>query len=91
MRNNSQNDVVTVQGNSTISTQTVGNNNSNQKPFDVVMNEEFGKYQSKGFSRTKDDIREEIVQTQRWIREWCDWTYQYKSGIEKIKRLKNLD
>ena len=34
------------------------------------------------------DIREEIVQTQRWIREWCDWTYQYKSGIEKIKRLK---
>lgn len=39
-------------------------------------------------SRTKDDIREEIVQTQRWIREWCDWTYQYKSGKEKIKRLK---
>jgi len=39
-------------------------------------------------SRTKDDIREEIVQTQRWIREWCDWTYQYRSGVEKINRLK---
>ena len=38
--------------------------------------------------RTKDDIREEIVQTQRWIREWCDWTYQCKKGIEKINRLK---
>ena len=39
-------------------------------------------------SRTKDEIREEIVQTQRWIREWCDWTYQCKKGKEKINRLK---
>ena len=39
-------------------------------------------------SRTKDDIREEIAESQRFIREYCDWTPQYKGGIERIKELK---
>ena len=51
---------------------TNSNQPHNQKPFDVVLNEEFGKYQSNGFSRNwfvpivkEQSLMNELISIQR--------------------------